>query len=397
MKVTQIENPENFKINKKPEFQFHRNNIVSWSYIKVLLWGNHVRKYYKISTFEDFTIDKKLKEYFGEEYTQNKKKLNNIFKFLEKEKYWIPIDRLYVKAQIGTINVKTNEIQKKTLDLEKTLDRGDFLRNNCLTQKDFILWVLFAADFEGIKTFNDILDKQQPLITNFIRFCKNDMLPDEFKDKFNALANKLGESNIKPIDDLNMAEFYQFVTHPSVVEISTSMALEKLFYIISESPYLRGLVNNMNPCLKKYTEYLTDIFALKYNNKKNLNLSKFRQLKENEIRVYDENESYIDENFFIPDSIKEKYSFVPEWKKNIKEKGEKMNIDEYRKFKERVKSLNNKSVIEILNQRIEKLEPPEEITKERLSNLARAERAKKEEEKTPDETIIDILSNKKTK
>lgn len=351
-KTIHVDNPDQYLIQQKPDFTDHRKKIQGWLYYKSIIWGGHRYDYYKIipSKKTDATI---LKTYFSEdEIKSKKKKLSALLKKVENKK-WIPIDRLYIKTQFGTI--KNEEIiDKINLDISKKEDRLLFEQRNNYSSVEFLTWVLWIADVYNIKTISDIIDNEYILLTNFENFCHNDLLPFQLIDKFNEGIKNVGENRIEPIKTLENELFYKFVTNPNVVEISTSVALKKLLFLIKNSKYLRGIVGSGKPpSFEIYVNLLDKIFDGKYNDGY-VKTNSFRRLKENEIKIYDETtgDSFIKDDYYIPNYIKKEYGLI-DW--NVKEiKSTGLTVDELDSYKRYIKDKNT-DLVSLIEQRKKEL------------------------------------------
>jgi thymidylate synthase len=162
-KTIHVDNPDQYLIQQKPDFTDHRKKIQGWLYYKSIIWGGHRYDYYKIipSKKTDATI---LKTYFSEdEIKSKKKKLSALLKKVENKK-WIPIDRLYIKTQFGTI--KNEEIiDKINLDISKKEDRLLFEQRN--NYQDGDLGPIYGnsfTNFGGTYKSNDGFNQVEYLI-----------------------------------------------------------------------------------------------------------------------------------------------------------------------------------------------------------------------------------------
>lgn len=296
----------------------HRSKIKGWESMKTLIWGRHRWDFYKFTTDQEETPIEILTPYFTKNNAAIPKKkqeeIKEYYKIIEKMT-WFPLDRLYIKALYE--NSITGE--KIDLDLSKKEHREKFLEKSKITPSEFFRWVLYVANWEKIETLDDILSNFFVLQSKFQSFISSDVNHESFKDLFNQEIAKLDEHNIESIVRLNEKTYYDFITHPKVVECSPKNAIKKLFFLVNNSEFLKGVgpFQSWKPSFEKFTEKIEDIFNGKYS-KNHKEANRFRRLKENEIRLYDSDEckSYIDPTNFIPDDIKLKYAFKG-WEVNI--------------------------------------------------------------------------------
>lgn len=289
----------------------HRSRIKGWESMKTLIWGKHRWDFYKMANNKNESAVEVLTPYFTKnngaipkKQQEEIKEYSNIIKKMT----WFPLDRLYINA------VYENSIteEKIRIDLSKKDAREIFLEKSKITPAEFFRWVLYVMDWENLKTLDDILNNFFPLQTKFQSFISSDTDPDGFKEMFNSNVASIDEHNIELIVDLNEKTYYEFITNPNVVKCSTKNALRKLFFLINNSDFLKGIgpFQTWKPSFENYTKKIDEIFSGRYSkNHKEANI--FRRLKEHELRLYDSDscKSYIDTTNFIPDYIKSTYAF----------------------------------------------------------------------------------------
>jgi hypothetical protein len=310
----------------------HRSKIKGWESMKTLIWGKHRWDFFRIINDQKETPIEILTPYFTKNNAVIPKKkqeeIKEYYKFIEKMT-WFPLDRLYLKALYE--NSITGE--KIDLDLSKKEHREKFLEKSKVTPAEFFRWVLYVMDWEKLESLDDILSNFFTLQSKFQSFISSDTNHEIFKNLFNEEVAKLDEHNIESIVHLNEKTYYDFITHPKVVECSPKNALKKLFFLINNSDFLKGVgpLQHWKPSFEKFTGKIEDIFNGKYS-KNHKDANRFRRLKENEIRLYDNDEgkSYIDPTNFIPDDIKLKYAFRG-WEVDII-KPVRITTDEIKKY-----------------------------------------------------------------
>lgn len=284
----------------------HRTIAYTWAYMKTSIFGGHKWNFYKpIDIDTDRNIEKDCELYF-EDYKLYKKQISNLCKCL-KDFSWFPLDRYYIRATYGT-----DRGIVKDLDIDLTIKDGKekMLKHGIIKEKDFLRWVLIVMDYEHIENAKTIVDNFDVLIEKFKIFIRLDMNPVLLGEYFNEKLSKLKDHNIEPIKNIHFKEFYYFVMQPEIYGMSIEKAIDRLFYHINDSDWLKGLASgiNMKWSFKKYTEYLYKIFNCNYNNSKIMNnLDSFRRLKENEFMVYGDTKTYINTSYIIPHEIKQLY------------------------------------------------------------------------------------------
>ena len=300
--------------------------------MKTIIWGRHRWDFYKFANDQKETPIEVLTPYFTKNNTAiPKKKQEEIKEFSKiiKKMTWFPLERLYLRALYE--NSVTGE--KLNLDLSKKEHREKFLEKSKIDPSEFFRWVLYVMDWEKLETIDDILSNFFILQSKFQSFIRSDLNHETLKELFNNSVAELDEHNIESIVNLNEEAYYNFVTHPKVVEYSPRNALKRLFFLINNSEFLRGVgpFQSWKPSFENYVKKLDDIFAGKYS-KNHKEANRFRRLKENEIRLYDNDEgkSYIDSTNYIPDEIKLKYAFKG-WEVDVV-KPEKITTDEMLKY-----------------------------------------------------------------
>lgn len=314
------------------ELNNHRSKIKGWESMKTIIWGRHRWDFYKISYNKNLDPIRILTPYFTKNNIPisktKQKEIKNLYKYIE-DMTWFPLDRLYIQALYQ--NTITNE--KVDLNLSIKSHREKFLEYSKISPAEFFSWVLYIMDWEGLKTLDDILINFFELLNKFQSFILSDLNHVLLKDLFNNYVTNLEEHNIEPIIKLNEESYYKFVTHPRVVECSPSNALKKLFFLIDNSEFLKGVgpFQTWKPSFEKYLFKLEEIFSGKYS-KNHKEALRFRRLKEHEARVYDSDSetSFIENNNFIPENIKAKYAFKG-WDVNIS-KPELITTSEMQKY-----------------------------------------------------------------
>ena len=295
----------------------HRSVAYSWTYLKTTIFGGHEWNFFKIMDSDrdrDLEADCNL---YLVDYKKYKKQIKDLCKTLD-DFTWFPTDKYYVKA----INGNDRGLIKDTeIDLTTKAGKEKMLKLAELKEKDFLRWILIVMDYEDIKTAKDIVDKFHFLIERFKIFSRIDMNPKEMADYFNEKLSKIDDHNIEPINKIYFKEFYDFAMNPEVYPLTIKKAIDRLFYHVNESDWLKGLASgeNMKWSFKTYTYYLSKIFRCKYNKKILENIDSYRRLNENEFLVYNVNQMYINSELYIPDDVRQTYDLhiAPE---DIKEK-----------------------------------------------------------------------------
>lgn len=299
-------------IPKEPtQLSEHRSRIKGWEYMRTLIWGNHRWDFSKIY-YENADPIKKITPYFysdGKQMPAGKcKEIKELYPHIE-SLTWFPLERLYTKA----IYENTYTGEKKVFDLSKPTHRENFLEKSKIRPIDFFNWVLYVMEWENITSLNDIIYNFWNLRGKFQSFINSDLTPDILKERFNTALSEMKESHsVEPITKVDPLLYYQFITHPVSTECSPANALERLLFLVKNSDFLRGDTEfkNWKPSFEKFVAKLDAIFAGQYS-KNHKESTRFRRLREHEIRLYDidENRSYIEKDNFIPDRVKKMYAF----------------------------------------------------------------------------------------
>lgn len=333
-------------MNETISMQNFRSTVLGWEYFKTYIWGEHRWDFFKpILPYENKSLTEILSFYSKPTPAQTKKIKEYSEKFTNFN--WLPLNRLYIKMKYN--NDETGET--RILDIAKKEHREFFLSKNKITASYFFRWALYVKDWEGLDTLNDIIDNFWTLFMKFKFFIRNDIHPEKFRLLFNSKLESLEDHNIEPIINLDEKQFYRFITHPKVAESSTKNSLNKLFFFIQNSDFLkgRGQFYNFKPTFEKYIDRLDTIFAGASSNGGARDAHKYRRLKENELRGIDPDSGrpFIDSTVFIPDRIKKEYG-IKGWDFEEKPKPEAVTFTELTKYKKKKSIRENQTLFNIL-------------------------------------------------
>lgn len=350
-KQTKVENPEQYEKPIYPDLSYHRSYFFKWEFMETKIYGGHEWNYYKPSPRE-IDIDKEYSKYF-DKYNIYKKQLYDLC-----EEYfpinWIPINKIYIVVIYGEIDIKSVDMAVTKLNMGTEEGKDFFNSKNILTVKDFLRWILLIASWENIESMEDIINRFHFLFEKFKIFVTTDMTPSMIATYFNKKLESLPDHNIEPISSIQYSEYYKFIMNPKVYSISVKAALDKLFYLINKSNYLKGNYANFKPSFPKYTQYIDKIFNCVYNNWYLKEIDAIRRLNENELQYFDTNgKPEIKDDIVIPNEILEKYSLLPLTKKEEIIPISKEEINDFIKKSNEIATENkiklHKSLDEIVN------------------------------------------------
>lgn len=332
---TEMENPEKYDKKKLLTLKDHRTIIKHWEFMELRTYGGHKWNYYKLYIPRSQNIEDELSIYFTD-YKKYKKLINTKWDEELSSSSWVDTENVYINGSHGTLGLIETDTNIKVLDFAEKESKDYFKKHNLLTKNTFFKWILLVATEESIETAKYISDNFFILAEKFKIFCKMDMTPAMVMEYFNKRVKEIPDHNIEPIQYVVIKDFYNFLMNPIVYSISIKAALDKLFYLIERSDFLKGLGSGVNwrPSFKNYTNKLDDIFNLKYHLKdyqKILNnCLNYKRLSSNELKLWDENgNSSIINDVKIPGNIMQLYSFNANSTMKVN-KVTKSELDEYK-------------------------------------------------------------------
>lgn len=339
-----VESPEQYEKPIIQNIQLHRSYVFEYEAMETILYGGHRWFFYR-PFCRKFNPDEEYPKYF-DDYPKYKRQIENLFKTVNGLD-WLPLERLYLNARYGIINTHTKKKDFKYLNFAEPDDREFFLKRNTITLNDFLRWILIVANWESIDSCKAIIGRFYFLLERFKIFIRLDLTPTQMVNYFNSKLLEIGDHNIEPIETIQLFDYYKFVMNPVVYSISVMSAIDKLFYIVKESNFLKGHLASFRPSFFRFSNMINKIFKYQYT-KILPSAENIKRLNEKQSSYFDLNGKHcINENIFIPYDVIEKYSFIPVQKfdtnpvteeelsfylKNINEQKEKMLIN---KAKER--------------------------------------------------------------
>lgn len=336
-KQKMVDNPEQFEKNTYIDFAYHRSYFYRWEFLETVIYGGHKWNAYKTKN-TNFNPELELSKYFSD-YKKYAKQLENLLKqFGESE--WLESNKLYITVIHGDIDIKSADKTAVRFYMNKKEDRNTFKSRNILNVNDFLRWVLLVAAWENIDSIKVLIDRFFFLYEKFKIFMRIDMTPAMLTKYFNEKLMKITDHNIEPIQNVQIYDFYKFAMNPLVYSISIKSAVDKLFYFISASNYLKGTAYGFKPSFNKYTEQLDKIFGNEYY--KRPNAHNIRRLESNELLYFDfQDNPQIKTDIIIPDKVIEEYTDISVDKKV----SESLTESEIRKYTEALEK--NKREFEI--------------------------------------------------
>lgn len=378
-KQTTIENPEKFEKPIYQDFNYHRSFFYKWEFMETIIYGNHNWNFYKPLSRE-IKIDVEYPKYFSD-YEMYKKQLLNLCKTVFPTN-WLPLDKLYISGLYGTIDVVTTDKTYRKIDFTKEDDRKFFKTKNVLTTDDFLRWILLIAVWENIDCTQTIIKRFYFLFEKFKIYYRTDMTPSMVAMYFNKKLESIKTHNIEPINSIQIFEYYKFIMHPEVYSISVRSALDKLFYLVERSNFLKGHESNFKPSFMQYYKFLEKIFAGNYSSGYKNNIVNIKRLDSSEVHFFDFDDApKIKSDLVIPDHIIEKYSLLDKPKKIeptevTKEerliylkKVEDNKLENKKTNLEKITAILNKYSSETLNRKQTKAEKIKEKTEKALKKL----------------------------
>jgi hypothetical protein len=344
IETTFVESPEQYEKPIIQNIQLHRSYVFEYEAMETVLYGGHRWFFYR-PFCRKFNPDEEYPKYF-DDYPKYKRQIENLFKTVTVLD-WLPLERLYLNARYGIINTHTKKKDFKYLNFAESDDREYFLKRNTISINDFLRWILIVANWESIDSCKTIISRFYFLLERFKIFIRLDLTPTQMVNYFNSKLLDIGDHNIEPIETIQLFDYYKFVMNPVVYSISVVSAIDKLFYIVKESNFLKGHLASFRPSFFRFSNMINKIFKYQYT-RILPSAENIKRLTEKQSSYFDVNGKHcINENIFIPYDILEKYSFIPTQKfetnpvteeelsfylKNINEQKEKMLVD---KAKER--------------------------------------------------------------
>lgn len=317
-KITTMEKPEKYDKKKLLTLKDHRSIIKHWEFMELRTYGDHKWNYYKLYVPKNQNMEEELLLYFTD-YKKYKKLINTKWEEELSQMSWVDTDNIYLKGSHGILGIIDVDTDIKVLDFADEESKTFFKKHNIFNKNSFFKWILLIATEESIDSAKYISDNFFLLAEKFKIFCRMDMTPAMVMEYFNKKLSELPEHNIEPIQHVVIKDFYSFLMNPVVYTISIKAALDKLFYLIGTSDFLRGLGSGVNwkPSFKNYSNKIDDIFNLKYhlkNYQKILNNCKnFKRLGSGELKIWDDQgDSRIIDDIKIPQNIISTYSFNKE-------------------------------------------------------------------------------------
>lgn len=318
LKIQTIDTPEKYDKKKLLSLKDHRTIIKHWEFIELRTYGNHKWNYYKLYVPNKHDMESELLIYFPD-YKKYKKIIGTKFDEEFGSMSWVNLDNIYIEGAHGTIGIIESDVDIKKLDFSEDESKKHFIKYNTIKKNVFLKWVLLIATEESIDSAKYISDNFYALAEKFKIFCRMDMTPAMVMEYFNNKLKDIKEHNIEPIQYVSMHDFYYFLMNPLVNSISLKSALDKLFYLVNLSDFLKGLASGVNwkPSFNKYITKLDDIFNFKYQplNKDYSrilnNANNFRRLRSNELIIWNENSvSRILDDIKIPTNVIKNYSII---------------------------------------------------------------------------------------